>query len=1214
MSTTKETKTQLDREVKTREIPEFKENPTVLELKNFLRIRKSQRKMPAYSKMNKASLKKLSESLGYQKEGKSKVSDYKNFLREYKATIQVPAFSKMRKTELKALAKRFGYSTPYYRSVSIRFEYRTQADKFETIWRPAQNTFSTKDEKMTDEQLRKKALIAATDIAQALMSPNYNPEIRNLEIVSTTRIKSTPQAIANMKLYARGYSYTNLQMVNEYSENNQCVYDYLKDKHKKLIFDKLTSAEQKSLIGITPNQLANLLAKFNTTLLIEDLLKRPVINNLISNTQREAKFTKRIPPIMLKIANNHIYVISDKTERNCMKQRAIYINNSITKKTEKKIPSCKYIDSATNVKAVFSTKNLTHFYTNKDHLNEMFQDFLNLNIAPCVDITNSNITQLRIKNVTLKCLPDGEEHFDAIQNLKKAILDNYKITIVGDGYGSIVSQLASGLEFEVEQSIFNNVVREQFDEVSTGGLVANYEHEEVKNRENFYGIDLEKAYPSAILEIIKDIPIFNIDSKFEYFNDSDPFQFVEPNSFYLVNTFDMDVGSQLIHSSSLSIALKINRIQVDEVKAIIRGKPMKDTSKVCEFVKQCLELPCGKYLINSWIGLQARTQSVSQSKNILTRSREEAINYFHSNGKPLDNKFLQFGTDINEMTYLINIVDKKPMPYISKPLYLAITQFTRMKMLQAKFDLEKLGAQVSAIKTDCIFFGIDKKFKVDYKEWAAQNVFRKKNITLGRFKREKKSKVDIMFEEQHNLKNYSHEQRVDPEENGRPIRRTLCKVLNIEAIQERTNQTLPMIQMDKPTVSDIVKYNRALITGAGGSGKSYLLANIVKHYEEKNMSCKVLSPTNISSFVLKMNLQKNESKTESKTIHNGLGIGIDNVAIKSTKKMNLVDVLIMDECSMPTKAIWGLFINIIRSRPDIKVYVFGDWRQLPPIENYNVDFIKLPILSEMFQIHIELIHNYRTNGNSEFVNYCKDLHDEKITLNPSKFGNSLEEFAICKTNMVRQEYNYLRMRERKTIRKVNCEANLTKDHLKQLQTLFLYPGLPLQCISKEYANKFKLEFLKRQFFIVKEVLDNSVIIVDEFDKEFTLTDEQLSILMIPAYCCTIHSIQGKTLNKPYTILEYQNMTLKQMYTSLTRATDPNLISLSSETFDCDTNQLEYIYGMLDSKRYAFIFKKKGVYYYGDSESKKYPTVKKLHYYNDMDVENYLILMNKLNAK
>ena len=1217
MSTIKlnELKTNAGREVKTQ--PEFKENPSVADLKAFLRTRKSQRQMPAYSKMKKAQLKNLAETLGYQEpaDRKSKVADYKTFLRDYKTRMVVPSYSKMRKAQLLTLAKRFGYGTPYYRSVTIRFEYRSQTDKFETYWRPAQNTFSTEDKKMTDAQLFKKALQAATDIAQNLMSPNYNPEIRNLEIVSTTRIKSTPQEIANMKLYARGYSYTNLQMVNEYSENNQCVFDYLNDKHKKLIFDKLTPAEQQSLIGITPNQLANLLAKFNTTLLIEDLLKRPVISNIVDNRYREAKFNKRIPPIMLKIANNHIYVIEDKTERKCMKQRAIYTNNSITKKTEKKIPACKYIDSSTNLKAVFNTKELTHFYTNKDDLNDMFKEFLNLNIAPCVEITNSNITQLRIKNITLKCLPDGKDHFKAIQNIKKAILDEYKINIVGDGYGSIVAQLASGIEFEVEQSIFNNVVRDQFDEVSTGGLVANYEHAEVKNRENFYGLDENKSYTGAILEILKDIPVFNIDSKFEYFNDSDPFKFVEPNSFYLVATFDMDIGSQLIHGSSLSIALRINRIKVDEIKAVIRGKPMKDTSQVRNFVKQCMSLPGGKYLINSWIGLQARTQSSSNSKNILTRSREEAINYYHSNGQPLNNKFLQFGSEINEMTYLVNIVDKKPMPYISKPLYLAITQFTRMKMLQAKFDLEKLGAQVSAIKTDCIFFGIDSNAKVAYKEWAVHNVFNKKDVIPGRFKREKKSKVDIMFEEQQKsdieeqqiLSESSREQQVDS-------RRTLCKVLNMEEIRERTNRTLAMVQMDKPTVSDIVKYSKALITGGGGMGKSYLLANIVKHFEDQKMACKVLSPTNISSFVLKMNLEKNESATESKTIHNGLGIGIDNVAIKSTKKMNRVDVLILDECSMPTKAIWGLFINIIRSRPDIKLYVFGDWRQLPPIENYNVDFINLPILAEMFQIHIELTHNYRTNGNNEFVNYCKDVHDKKITLNPSKFGSNLEEFAICKTNMIRQEYNYYQMslNKEKTVRKVSCKATLPKEHLKQLQTIFLYPGLPLQCISKEYAKKFKLEFLKRQFFTVKEVLENSVVITDESAVEFTLTDEQLSILMVPAYCSTIHSIQGKTLNKPYTILEYQHMTPKQIYTSLTRATDPNLISLSNNTFDCKTEQLEFIYDLLDNQRYAFIFKKKGIYYYGDVESERYPTIKKLHYYNTEDVENYLEILNKLN--
>ena len=1132
-----------------------------------------------------------------------------------------PRPSKLKVSQILRKAAIKKQKTKIYYSVPIKFQYRPNSDTIDTTWRDITYTFSTDEEfksgDVRNKKLIKKALKAASDEAQKYMDQRYTPEIRNLEILNIQKIRYTKKQLKDMKLYANGFHYTNLAMTNEFNENNQCVYDFLKSQYPKF-FNQLKDYEKEYLVGITPASLYIVLMRINinTSIIIEDLMNRPIISHLVPNNERSD-----IKPIMLKVANNHIYHITDKYERVCMRERAKIENNGYVPNTsdtkKKKIPITEFIPyNIENIKSKISEcQTLTTYYTNAENLNELFNDYLIQNIAPCVKLTNNNITEITQKKCTIKCLPDGLTHYNSMMNMKKYILDKLNTKIKSNGYGAIAQELFDDLKFKFEKSQFNTKNRELFDYVCTGALIKNYNSIDLP-RKRFYGIDKKNAYPSALLELLNQIPVYDVNDYFEYFKDGE-FNTVEPCSFYLVEHNNLDVGEQLLHSNALLGFIKIGLIKNSQVKAVLRGRPMQyGQNDICKFIKICLEIPNGKYLINSFIGLQAKSEHTRNNQNIITRSRDEAVYYYLNNGDPLNHQFMQFNNpsnpdDPNNQYYIVALNETKILSHISKPLYLAVIQYTRMLMLTAKYKLENLGCIVSSIKTDALYYAVPNSKKRVYNNWAKHNIKNKSDVDIGQFKREDAAKIDKVYNEQKQITTDENKDAIE----GKMLKRTI----DINEMK-KSNNKIDFIQLHKPTIDDIIKYDSCIISGAGGSGKSYLCSQIIKHYESKDLKIKVLSPTNISANVLQCNLDNLGAKTQSKTLHSGLSIGYDNT-IRGNGGISKFDVLITDEISMLTRNIWGMVLSSKIQNPDLKIYAFGDYRQLPPIENYAIPFTELNIINEIFEIQFELTYNYRTGGDAEFVNKCKDIHDKPDERNKLikslNLNNNIEDFAICRTNRVRKSFNEEKMNDHKAQIQIvisdtldNLDFKIKDEHKAQLQDMKIYTGLPLQCIIKpqEVSKKLKYPFIKRQFFTVRavDIVNDIIFITNENNDEFKITAEHLAILLIPAYACTIHSIQGKTLNKPYTILEWNNMTNKQIYTALTRTTNYKNISLSNKLFGCSAYVLQHIYKLQDSKTYGYIYKSNNKILYSkikpDAIEGKEQYIRKIQYYDYKDIE------------
>jgi len=147
--------------------------------------------------------------------------------------------------------------------------------------------------------------------------------------------------------------------------------------------------------------------------------------------------------------------------------------------------------------------------------------------------------------------------------------------------------------------------------------------------------------------------------------------------------------------------------------------------------------------------------------------------------------------------------------------------------------------------------------------------------------------------------------------------------------------------MKQETALEILKSGKnVFITGAAGTGKSYLLNQYIDYLENiKEISPVIVAPTGIAA-----------SHLGGQTIHSYFGLGIRQTVTDSfinklgqnqfyQKKMRKLEVLIIDEISMVSPTLFSTIDEILKAFKDpfepfggVQVVLSGDFFQLPPIQ------------------------------------------------------------------------------------------------------------------------------------------------------------------------------------------------------------------------------------------------------------------------------------------
>lgn len=145
-----------------------------------------------------------------------------------------------------------------------------------------------------------------------------------------------------------------------------------------------------------------------------------------------------------------------------------------------------------------------------------------------------------------------------------------------------------------------------------------------------------------------------------------------------------------------------------------------------------------------------------------------------------------------------------------------------------------------------------------------------------------------------------------------------------------------------------------LISGPGGTGKSFLIKTLVEHMCSRNeFNFQVTSTTGCSSVLLSNSIEINEKNLSVKTINSWAGIKLckgDNETIvnsvlknpKMLKTWRKIRTLIIDEVSMISCKMFDVLILLAKktrrnSNPfgGIQLVLLGDYLQLPPIADLS---------------------------------------------------------------------------------------------------------------------------------------------------------------------------------------------------------------------------------------------------------------------------------------
>ncbi|ASM35079.1 glycosysltransferase [Campylobacter sputorum subsp. bubulus] len=207
-------------------------------------------------------------------------------------------------------------------------------------------------------------------------------------------------------------------------------------------------------------------------------------------------------------------------------------------------------------------------------------------------------------------------------------------------------------------------------------------------------------------------------------------------------------------------------------------------------------------------------------------------------------------------------------------------------------------------------------------------------------------------------------------------------------------------------VLEILKTSNLFLTGGGGVGKSYLVLEIIKHYQKNSKKVIVLGSTGISAVGI-----------GGVTLHSFFKIGIcsnyeelkiyDKKNKQKLKELNEIlkscDLIVIDEISMVSADIMELiYYRIANSEFNGKFILVGDFYQLPPVKKQS--------LNTLFDLTYAFSSNAWNNLNLVNIELCGSKRtDDKIFydfLSKLRVGNVGVNEIIYLKSFLKNNINY----------------------------------------------------------------------------------------------------------------------------------------------------------------------------------------------------------------
>lgn len=374
--------------------------------------------------------------------------------------------------------------------------------------------------------------------------------------------------------------------------------------------------------------------------------------------------------------------------------------------------------------------------------------------------------------------------------------------------------------------------------------------------------------------------------------------------------------------------------------------------------------------------------------------------------------------------------------------------------------------------------------------------------------------------------------------------------LNLNYDIEELSNKLTLNYGQKQGLESILNNNVNILTGYGGSGKTYLVKAYLDILKNNNISFVCLTPTGIASKVFKQSTGYN-----CQTIHSRY---YNECHIEE-------DVIVLDECSMLSVEHWNMILTMINNNYIPRFLFIGDINQLIPISagcpfrdtfklvesnKLNINIVKLtqimrassetfiPYLSKEFCDNNRYVdsHENETLNKVNFYPLSKNINLQLLDIMTKHKFNYDNTYILTPKNIgsygtkVINEYmdnlygeDILYQDNSKIIRRGSYCINIKNNARKNI-----FNGERLICID---GNKEYLTFKK----------------LDE-NKTITYKIKEISKYISLSYALSVHKSQGMTIDNVIFIATMRDIFMLNrnlVYTALSRASK-NLVILCED--------------------------------------------------------------------
>jgi ATP-dependent DNA helicase PIF1 len=385
----------------------------------------------------------------------------------------------------------------------------------------------------------------------------------------------------------------------------------------------------------------------------------------------------------------------------------------------------------------------------------------------------------------------------------------------------------------------------------------------------------------------------------------------------------------------------------------------------------------------------------------------------------------------------------------------------------------------------------------------------------------------------------------------------------------------------------VVKGQSILLTGSAGTGKSFVMTQVIKWAKENDKKIGITASTGLSAYLIR-----------GRTIHSFLGIGLGKkspemmaqfVMSKNKplmKRLIALDILIIDEISMIDAELLdkiSSYLSIIRKNVipfgGVQLVLSGDFAQLPPISRkycFEAEAFKTANVTTIL-----LDDLVRQEGDTLFKDILEELRWGVCTKHTLKILKSLykTEFAngVIPTRLYSHNTDVDRINEQEFKKLVESGAETyvydttySKHPMaKHWAESIKVPEKVQLCVGAQVYITWNLQGMEQpcplmngtravvvalsQKNVSIQLVNGNTVVVEPY----TLTseeDEKITTTFMPlklAYAISIHKSQGMTLDAVEIDLGEKIFEYGQAYTALSRArtlSSVRLISVKASSF------------------------------------------------------------------